>query len=97
MTISHTTETDGNVFADLGFDQETAINLKLRAEVMATIEQWIRDNKLKQREVAEKLDITQSRVSDLMRGKLDLFGLDTLVTFAGKLGFEAHLQLDRAA
>ena len=97
MSLSHTTEKSGNVFADLGFTEEVAANLKLRAEVMATIEQWIQDNSLKQREVAEKLGITQSRVSDLMRGKIDVFSLDTLITFASKLGFTTELHLGHAA
>lgn len=73
------TKSSGNVFADLGFAEQEAANLKVRAELMATLETWIHDNRLKQKDAARLFKINQSRVSDLVNGKIDKFSIDTLV------------------
>ncbi len=59
---------------------------KLRAELMHVITAHIKANKLKQREVAQLLGISQPRVSTLMKGDFESFRLDTLVGFALKCG-----------
>ena len=90
------TPANGNVFVDLGFDPVTAANLKLRAEMLAAIEQWVNDSGLTQKAIGELLGVSQARVSDLKRGKIDKFSLDMLVGFAAKLGMEAHLVIKAA-
>jgi len=52
---------------------------------------------LKQAEAADLLGVTQPRVSDLMRGRIDLFSIDTLIDMLGRLGIRAKvvLQLSR--
>jgi predicted XRE-type DNA-binding protein len=37
--------------------------------------------------------VTQGRVSDLTRGKVEKFSLDMLVTFAARLGKPARIKL----
>ena len=59
---------------------------KQRSELMYVISQYIESKKLKQREVANLLGISQPRVSALMKGNFESFCLDTLVEFAGKCG-----------
>ena len=90
------TPPNGNVFADLGFDPATAANLKLRAEVLAAIEQWIAESGLTQKEIGELLGVSQARVSDLQRGKIEKFSLDMLVGFAAKLGMKTDLVIHAA-
>jgi predicted XRE-type DNA-binding protein len=83
----------GNVFRDLGFSPEEAEYLKVRAEMMLNLQKVIRARGLKQAEAAELLGVTQPRVSDLMRGRIDLFSIDTLIDMLARLGVRAKLVL----
>lgn len=55
-----------------------AENMKLRSVLMMALEQHIRTKGWTQTEAARQLGVTQPRVSDLLRGKINLFALDTL-------------------
>ena len=87
------TISSGNVFADLGFDDAEAQVLALRADLMAQVEKTIRTRNLTQVAASKVLGVSQSRVSDLTRGKVEKFSLDMLVTFAAKLGKPASIHL----
>jgi len=76
----------GNVFRDLGFAAEEAENLRIRAELMARLTGVIEAQGLTQAEAARLLGVTQPRVSDLARGKIGLFSIDTLVKMLAKAG-----------
>jgi predicted XRE-type DNA-binding protein len=89
------TASSGNVFADLGFDDAQAQVLALRADLMAQLEKQLKARKLTQAAAAQLLGVSQSRVSDLTRGKLEKFSLDMLVQFAAKLGKRATIKLAR--
>ena len=65
---------------------------KLRSELMHVITQHLKDNGLRQREVAELLGISQPRVSTLMKGDFESFRLDTLVGFAVKCGRTVRIE-----
>ena len=67
--------------------REVAASLKLRAEVAGAVIEEIRRRKLTQARAAATCGVTQPRISDLMRGRLDLFSLDALIDMA------AHLEL----
>lgn len=69
----------GNVFEDLGFPVGEAENLRIRARLMVELSKVIEERGLKQREAADLFGVTQPRVSDLLRGKIDRFSIDTLV------------------
>ena len=94
--ISHVTPAGGNVFADLGFDTEEAENLKLRAELMMEIERYIERKGLKQKEAAELFGVTQPRVSDLMRGKIERFSIDALVGMLAQAGMRVSVSVKAA-
>lgn len=79
-------ESSGNVFEDLGFEGSEAENLRLRSELMIELKRIIDARHLTQTKVAELLGIQQSRVSDLVRGKIHRFSIDTLVNLLGKAG-----------
>jgi predicted XRE-type DNA-binding protein len=87
------TRSSGNVFADLGFPPEEAAILAMRADLMAQLRLVIEKRKWTQIEAAKALGISQSRVSDLMRGKWDKFSLDMLVTLATRAGLHCELRL----
>lgn len=89
--MEQVTESSGNVFADLGFEKEEAVLLKLRADLMAELRATIAERGWTQRQAAEHLHVGQSRVSDLMRGKWEKFSLDMLVTLAARAGCKVEL------
>jgi len=76
----------GNVFKDLGFSEEEAENLKVRADLMIELTKLIEALGLTQAAAAELLGVTQPRVSDLMRGKIDRFSVDSLIEMLGRAG-----------
>ena len=76
---------------------EEAVNMKVRSQLMMQLKSHITKSGLSQGDVAKLLDITQPRVSDLMRGKINLFGIDALVNMAAKAGLQVQLQLLDAA
>jgi predicted XRE-type DNA-binding protein len=75
----------GNVFADLRFPPEEATLLFMRATLMANLRETIEGKGWTQAEAAEHLDIGQSRVSDLVRGKWEKFSLDMLDSVVTRL------------
>ena len=83
----------GNVFGDLGFDAEEAENLRLRASLMVEIRRLMETRKLTQTAAAKLLGVTQPRISDLVRGKIDLFSIDTLVNMLSRAGKRVELRL----
>ena len=82
----------GNVFADLGFEREEAEHLRIRSALMATVRQVISDGGMTQSEAAALFNVTQPRISDLMRGKIDLFSIDTLVEMLSRAGVRIELR-----
>ena len=85
----------GNVFIDLGYSPDEAAILQMRADLMADLRKFIKAKKLTQAKAAETLGISQSRVSDLIRGKWERFSLEMLITLATRAGM--HITLRRAA
>ena len=71
-------ETFSSVWDALEDDPLLAEELKLRSQIIATLCSWVRVNKLTQVEAAALLKVTQPRISDLMRGKITVFGMDEL-------------------
>lgn len=74
-----------------------AENMKLRSALMIALKEYINGKGWTQAEAAERLGVTQPRVSDLMRGKIDLFGLDTLVNMATAVGLKVQMRVREAA
>src|SRR5918994_5130135 len=83
----------GDVFRDLGFSPDEAEYLKVRSELMVKLQQVITARELKQAEAAKLLGVTQPRVSDLMRGRIDLFSIDTLIDMLARLGIRTKVVL----
>ena len=87
------TRSSGNVFRDLGFSPEEAEHLRVRSDLMLNLQKAVAARGLKQGEAAELLGVTQPRVSDLMRGRIDLFSIDTLIDMLAKLGIRTRVVL----
>ncbi|WP_374367279.1 helix-turn-helix domain-containing protein [Piscinibacter sp.] len=76
---------------------EQAENMKLRAMLMTALKDRIAHSGLSQAQAAELFGVTQPRVSDLVRGKISLFGLDALVNMATAAGLHVELRVREAA
>lgn len=72
---------------------EQAENMKLRSELMTALKDYINREGLSQSQAAKKFGVTQPRISDLVRGKIDLFGLDTLVGMASAAGLHVEMRI----
>jgi predicted XRE-type DNA-binding protein len=81
----------GNVFSDLGFPDEEAENLRVRADLMIRLSELIEERGLTQAKAAKLLGVTQPRVSDLLRGKIQLFSVDSLIEMLGRSGASVSL------
>jgi predicted XRE-type DNA-binding protein len=85
------TSSTGNVFRDLGFSKEESEHLLIRADLLIQVQKAIVSKHLKQAEAAKILRVTQPRISDLLRGRIDLFSTDSLIDMLARLGLGVRL------
>lgn len=76
---------------------EEAANMKLRSALMLALKEHIARAGLSQSQAAKLFGVTQPRISDLMRGKISLFGLDSLVNMAAAAGLYVEMRMREAA
>ena len=94
-SIDGTTITKGSsdVFADLGFSPAESRNLGIRSEMMTALRSFIEKEALTQADAARRLNVSQPRISDLTRGKISRFSLDTLVNMLTDAGLEVDFRI----
>lgn len=85
------TRSTGNVFRDLGFGSEEAEHLHVRSTLMIKLEKLIKARGLTQAQAAKLMRVSQPRVSDLLRGRIDLFSTDALIDMLARLGVSVRL------
>jgi predicted XRE-type DNA-binding protein len=76
---------------------EEAENLKLRSALMVALKAHLARSNLTQAQIAKLFGVTQPRVSDLLRGKINVFGLDALVNMATAAGLRVKMSIREAA
>jgi predicted XRE-type DNA-binding protein len=86
-----------NIWDAIEDDPAQRENLKVRSALMAALKDYILTEGMTQSQAAKKFGVTQPRISDLMRGKIDLFAIDTLVNMLGAAGLHMDLQIGNAA
>jgi predicted XRE-type DNA-binding protein len=87
------TPSTGNVFRDLGFSEEEAAHLLIRSDLMIQLQKLIAARRLTQQQLSKVLRVTQPRVSDLLRGRIDLFSTDTLLDMLARMGVRVRFVL----
>ena len=87
----------GDVWDALEDTPQAAANMRLRSEVLIAVEQEVRSWGVTQSKAADRLGVTQPRLNDLLRGKIDKFSLDALVELSVKAGLAVHLDVAKAA
>jgi predicted XRE-type DNA-binding protein len=86
-------DSSGNIFIDLGFSADEATVLQMRADLMADLRKFISEKRITQVEAAQIFGVSQSRISDLIRGKWEKFSLEMLITLATKAGMHVSLKI----
>jgi len=74
-----------------------AENMRLRSSLMMALKEHISREGLTQGQAAKLFGVTQPRVSDLIRGKIELFGLDSLVNMAAAAGLRVEIRVGQEA
>jgi len=99
--MSDADDIPGQVFAsvwDALEDSPTeAANMRMRSELMIAIRQAVEEWGVTQAAAARRLEVTQPRLNDLLRGRINNFSLDTLTVLAARAGLDVHMQIERAA
>ncbi len=90
-TPARVTRSSGNLFRDLGFPSGKAEHLLVRSDLMIRIEKELGSRGLKQAQAAKLLGISQPRVSDLLRGRVERFSADALIDMLARLGIKVRL------
>lgn len=82
-----------NVFVDCGFPPAEAENLRIRAKMMMALTGYIQERKITQSRAARVMCVSQPRISDLVRGKIGLFTIDTLVNMVTAAGLKVSVDI----
>jgi len=91
-SITHITSENSNIFEDLGFNPREATKLKIKAQLMCQISEWIKEKQLQQEEASDLLHVTRPRLSDVMKGKSDRFTIDALIDMLERTGKHVTVQ-----
>jgi predicted XRE-type DNA-binding protein len=84
----------GNIFVDLGFPEDEAINMLVRAELMGEIRRIIREMGWTQTEAAKVLKVGQPRVAEIMSMKTQHYSIDLLMKLLSKLGKKVSVTIE---
>ena len=74
-----------------------AENMKVRSALMIALKARIESEGLSQASAAKLFGVTQPRISDLLRGKITLFSIDTLINMLASAGLHVELHIAQAA
>ena len=72
-------------------------SMKVRSELLITLQETLRRQKLTQVRAAKLLGVTQPRISDLMRGKIELFSMEMLIDLLTQMGVQVKVTTRKAA
>jgi predicted XRE-type DNA-binding protein len=86
-----------SVWEALEESAEAAANMRVRADLMIEVQRFVTDSGITQLEAAKRLGITQPRLNDLLRGKIDKFSVDALVIMLAKVGKQVSVKVRKAA
>ncbi len=85
----------GNVFADLGLPD--AEKLKIKSGLVIEIVKAIRRLDLTQAEAAQRIGLTQPKVSALLRGEFTNFSERKLMDCLSRIGYDIEIRIKRAS
>lgn len=74
---------------------QQAASMRVRSELMMSLQKWLKSEGLTQSTAASLFGVTQPRISDLMRGRINLFSTDTLIDMAATAGLSPSVTIKR--
>jgi predicted XRE-type DNA-binding protein len=86
-----------NVWEAIEDDPAVAANMTMRSDLLIALQKRVESWKVTQAQAARRLEITQPRLNDLLRSRINKFSLDTLVNLANKADIRVSLRIDKAA
>ena len=95
--MTDTTPVGGNIYEDLGFPPGEARNLLIRSKLMLAATRFVEDRGLTQAEAADLMGTSQPRISDLVRGKIGQFTIDSLVNMLATAGVKVEIEIQETA
>jgi predicted XRE-type DNA-binding protein len=90
-------QTFGSVWDAIEDTKDAAANMRIRAELMIEVQHYVERNRLTQVNAAKRLGITQPRLNDLLRGRIEKFSVDALVNMLGHIDRQVSVHIKRAA
>lgn len=90
-------QTVANVWHALEDNPAAAVTMTMRSNVMSALTDTVRGWDMTQAKAARRLGITQPRLNDLPRGRVDKFSLDTLMTLATRAGLKVKIDVRKVA
>ena len=84
-----------NVFEDAGFPPAEAAHMLIRSQLTHLLTNLIRERGLTQKQAAKAMHVTQPRISDLVRGRFDLFSIDMLIEMLAHVEVSVTLKATR--
>ena len=90
-------QTFASVWDALEDTKEAAANMRVRAELMIAVRHFVEKGRLTQTEAAKRLGITQPRLNDLLRGRIEKFSVDALVNMLTRSGRHVAIRVGKAA
>src|SRR3954462_15318000 len=97
MTDETQEQTFASVWDGLEDSPAEAANMRLRSELMIALQEVVAGWGLTQAEAAQRLDLTQPRLNDLLRGRIGKFSLDALIVLTARAGLEVRMEVAHAA
>jgi predicted XRE-type DNA-binding protein len=76
---------------------EEAANMTMRSDLMMAVRTAVESWQLTQAQAATRLGVTQPRLNDLLRGRINRFSLDALIGLAQRAGLTVHMEITRTA
>lgn len=86
----------GSVWDAIEDTPQQAASMRVRSELMVALQKWLKAEGLTQATAAGLFGVTQPRVSDLMRGRINLFSLDTLIDMAATAGLAPSVSIKKS-
>ncbi len=97
MVTKSSQHSSSNVFRDLEFGPGEAETLRVRADLMIVLSKLIEDRGLTQIKAANLFGVSQPQVTNLVRGKIERFSVDTLIAMLGTAGVQVTVTTEQRA
>ncbi len=93
LTIMRKTKGNSSVFIDCGFAPAEAENLRVRAEIMIALQNYIEECGLTKRKAASLMGVPAAQITDLLRGHIENFSVGTLFDMLAAAGLRVELRI----